>query len=538
MPSLTTWSERQRDWLCLALLFALIVPFRGWLVYNTEVAARDSVGYVRYALHFEEFSYGEVLRRHHQHPGYPLAVWAVSLPVRALHGTTPESMQLSAQLASSLAAILLMVPMFLIGKRLFTRQVGFWSALWFQILPVCAHHLSDGISEGWFLLFVAWALYEMLIAFDTWSAGRFMLAGLFGGLAYLTRPEGALVIVSASMVMAVWQILPRRQAWGPWFRAGASMTATALLVGGFYFGFTGQFTNKPSFKQTIGQDPEAQPAPGPINAQFAAPPFLQANLWAAFIERSDALATRFTRGVSALTTELTHGFHYFGMFAALAGLWWFGPHLRRIPGSWVYFVYGALQTLILIALSMTAYYVSDRHVLILIFIAIAPATAGLIETPRRLLAWRPTAARVVGLPGWTLAVLLAAMIFCLPKSLQRIHGNRAGNHAAGRWLAKTVIPGDIVVDDHSWSHYYAGQLFLEGKDPVLPRGHQPTCYIVMTRSKADDIAKQRDLTEEKIKADEGQVVYHWPETRAVTEARVVVYAKPRRRHEHPWHVAP
>src|SRR5262245_45329967 len=189
------WSDHKKDWLCILLLFSLIVPFRAWLVYNTEVPARDSVGFVRYALHFEQFSWGDVLRRHHQHPGYPVAVWLVSMPVRALIGTTPESMQVSAQLASSLAAVLLLVPMYLIGKRLFNRQVGFWSALWFQLLPVCAHHLSDGISESTFLLFVAWAVYHLLVAFDRFTPSRFAVAGSFAGLAYLTRPEGALVLV-------------------------------------------------------------------------------------------------------------------------------------------------------------------------------------------------------------------------------------------------------------------------------------------------------------------------------------------------------
>ena len=59
-----------------------MVPLRGWLIYNTEVAARDSIGYIRYALRFEEKAWAEVLRSFDQHPGYPLAIWLVSLPVR------------------------------------------------------------------------------------------------------------------------------------------------------------------------------------------------------------------------------------------------------------------------------------------------------------------------------------------------------------------------------------------------------------------------------------------------------------------------
>ena len=38
------------DWLLLGALLALILPLRCWLLYNTEVTARDSIGYIRYAL--------------------------------------------------------------------------------------------------------------------------------------------------------------------------------------------------------------------------------------------------------------------------------------------------------------------------------------------------------------------------------------------------------------------------------------------------------------------------------------------------------
>jgi hypothetical protein len=430
--------------------------------------------------------------------------------------------------------------MYLIGKRLFNRHVGFWSALWFQLLPVCAHHLSDGISESTFLLFVAWAVYHLLVAFDRFTPWRFAVAGSFAGLAYLTRPEGALVLVAALLVLGVAQLLTRQQPLSRWLRCGAALTATALLVGSLYFGFTGKFTNKPSVEEIIGVKPSGQPPTVPMNAGVRSTT-LQGNLFAAFIHPSDSLGTRLLRGVSALATELMHAFHYVGAFAALAGLWWYGPRLRPIPGSWVLFTYGILQTLVLVALSMTAFYVSDRHVLVLIFCVIAPATAGLIEAPRRFLAWRQRqagASRTCGLslPQWTMAVLLVTMVFCLPKSLQRIHGNRVGNHEAGRWLAKNITSGDLVVDDHSWSHYYAGQVFIEGKEPHLPPGYQPTCFVVMTRSSDAEIGKKRDELEKELRAA-GPIVYHWPENRSAEQARVVVYARPRDYAKYPWYVA-
>ena len=83
------WITRT-DWLLVAALFALILPLRVWLLCNTEVTARDSIGYIRYALQFEHVdadgrpvTYQAVLRNNHQHPGYPLLVLLMSQPFRA-----------------------------------------------------------------------------------------------------------------------------------------------------------------------------------------------------------------------------------------------------------------------------------------------------------------------------------------------------------------------------------------------------------------------------------------------------------------------
>ena len=66
-------------------------------MWNTEVLARDSVTYINYALEIEQKPWGEVLLKNHQHPGYPLAIWAVSLPVRHYLGPADSfTMQLSA----------------------------------------------------------------------------------------------------------------------------------------------------------------------------------------------------------------------------------------------------------------------------------------------------------------------------------------------------------------------------------------------------------------------------------------------------------
>jgi len=99
----------------LVVLVLLAVGVRAWVLTHTEVTARDSIGFIRFALHLESpggwpfpghnvteprpESVFDVIRTAEQPPVYPLAILAVSKPVRYFSGTTPEAMVLSAQLA-------------------------------------------------------------------------------------------------------------------------------------------------------------------------------------------------------------------------------------------------------------------------------------------------------------------------------------------------------------------------------------------------------------------------------------------------------
>src|SRR5438128_1594794 len=108
-PTAPAPSPFQRDGAWLLVLLLLTALLRLWLFVHTEVTARDSIGFIRYARQFNEQSWTEVVRHQHQHPGYPFLVWAVSQPVCALGGATPEMMQRTAQLVALVAALLLAV---------------------------------------------------------------------------------------------------------------------------------------------------------------------------------------------------------------------------------------------------------------------------------------------------------------------------------------------------------------------------------------------------------------------------------------------
>src|SRR5260370_41932397 len=185
----------KKDAVALGLLVQLVLPLRLWVLVSTEVAARDSIGYIRYGLKFEtDDDWKQVIKDKDQHPGYALTVLAVSQPLRLASGQTDAAtMQLAAQLTTVLSAMLLLYPMYHVGRLLFNRRIGFGAALLYQFLPINAHHLSDGLSEGLFLFLVASALLQGVRALQGQSPFRFALCGLISGLAYRTRLEGAVV---------------------------------------------------------------------------------------------------------------------------------------------------------------------------------------------------------------------------------------------------------------------------------------------------------------------------------------------------------
>src|SRR5262245_48703558 len=113
---------KRRDLLPILVLLLIAGGIRFWLLCHTEVAARDSIGFIRCAWHYQHRPWPEVMRQAEPHPAYPLAILAASHFVRPFaDAPEPIVMQFSAQLVSALAGLLLVVPMFYLGRELFDR---------------------------------------------------------------------------------------------------------------------------------------------------------------------------------------------------------------------------------------------------------------------------------------------------------------------------------------------------------------------------------------------------------------------------------
>lgn len=529
-----------RDWPWLIVLLVFVAGLRGWLLVNTEVTARDSIGFIRYSLAFDRMSWKDTLSSQHQHPGYPAMIWLVSKPMRAWLGSSPETMRISAQLVTMTAAVLLAFMMFRLGTFLWDRYIAFFASLLFQCLPISGHHLSDGISDGMFLLLAVTAIDALVRAQATGQLWRFAIGGAWIGLAYLTRPEGLLLLVAAWAFLFVLQLTrSTRTAWPRLAGALALLTTSCAVAGSPYYLATGAITIKPTARQILD---EAKAGPTE-NGGWP----LFASLFAVTYAPSPVYHVQLQRTLSALFFELCQAFHYGGMIFVVWAFVFCRSVVTRRAGWLLLALYVGIHAAILVKLGLTVSYVSDRHVMSMVALGCYPCVIGLTHAgslalrmgrsafeqgPAEPFAFSPR------LQKWAAVGLSVAILFCAGKTVTRLHGNRVGNHAAGVWLASAVTPFDTIDDDHNWSHFYSGHIFLEGDNPEIPDSANPKHFVVMTRSRDADVKEKRIQREENLKKADARIVYHWPTTVEQDKARIVVYSMPRNYETHPWRKAP
>jgi hypothetical protein len=497
------------DWPWLAGLLLAAVVLRGWQLAHAEIASRDSIDYIRLAWQLEHGPWGEVLPRAHHHPGYPLVLLAVSLPVRHFgHGDLAALMQLSAELASALAAVLLVVPMFYLGRELFDRRTGFWASLLFQCLPAGGREMADGLSEPLFLLAAAAALAFACRALRSGSAPAFTLAGLCSGLAYLTRPEGALVAGITGLVLLGMQAYPRwRRPWRRFLLGGAGLVVGAAAVGGPFAWTIGGPTTKPTANDLI-KKATAEPPPAAAGPGCATGP-VQAVWWPA----NDSLPSqRHWWGLVALLAMLSRGFFYAYWVPALLGLWWFRDRFRLIPGVWVLALLCLTLALLLYRVAQLLGYLSDRHMLLIILSGSYFAAAALARV----------AGKVAGRGRWSAVLLAAAVLGPLPRTLEPPHADRTAFRTVGHWLAAHTLPGDAVLDPYQWAYYYAGRVFTEGA-AALPASRPPVCYLVLDQSPNKKTRLPEQKGAELMARHFGKLMQTWQVPHGKTCTEVAVY---------------
>lgn len=523
------------DYTRLAILLAVGAAVHYWLVAHTAIPARDALAYTRIALNLSHPNAAvvdgpprqriEVVRDSIHPPGYPVAIWMTE---KLLRGFTDKSLAerglLAAQVANAIAGVLLVVPLYLIGRILFGRDVGFAGALLFQVLPVPAGMTSDGLSEGLYLLATAVAVLLAVRAARRPGVGGFLLCGLATGASYLVRPEGLLVVFATGAVIvasALTRRWPRDLALGRLAALGVGVALVAvpymLLIGKLSNKTTSEYLMDPLNKNRgrlglwdVREEGRAAAARGPLFAAWWNP-------------EKDAGTNKQLWAVGAVWSEVAKSVHYvvgalalFGLFARRRQL--FAPD----PGLWVLVALGSLNLLLLVYLAACAGYVSERHTVLFVMVTCVLAAAA-IEPLAHAITAAPVLDRLVLWPkGMPATILLVLVTSALPYTLKPLHAHREGHKHAGLWLAENMKPDDHLIDPLSWAEWYAGKTLYRSAEY---KGKPEHVWVVVERGKGSPHSRlpQWEHAVGVTLDQRRKPAYRWPENAPPEAPAVEVY---------------
>jgi hypothetical protein len=403
---------------------------------------------------------------------------------------------------------------------LFGKFVGFASALMLQILPVAAHITTDGLTEGLYLLCMGTALLYGVKAIRLPGIGAFLLCGLATGVTYLVRPEGLLVGFAVGACVGVLASVRR---W-PFITSTGRLTALAvgfLVPAVPYMILIGGVTNKPAASGIL-DDLIGSPRSQLVNARADSPAVQQvlfADTW-----NKDEDGSKLYWVPHAIFKEGTKAFHFGPAVFALIGLAVAVGRLRREP--WLA-VPATLGAGILTAITILAWkngYVSERHILPLLYVGVFYAAAGMEAIPR-IASWFVNRSSPLAHPAvaWVLLAVLTGS--CIPQLIKSQHRTREGHKYVGAWLKEQIDEDDTLIDPFEWAAFYSGRTLrsIPADPPPLAGRYR---WAVIERGDSPHSLLPRFAAAVAVASDtqnKATVAYHWPDIAEPQFAQVVVF---------------
>ena len=524
--------RREWKWLFSLLLIALSV--RVWHLATTEVTARDSVHFIRMAWRMAHQSLREVLPSSTQHPGYPATILGFNTLIeKIIQNDLPLSMQISSQLVSILASLLVIFPSYRFSRELFPPFGAWMGALLIQILPATARLFADGLSESLFLFFTISAVWWVHAGLKCQSVGRLFAGGFSGGLAYLTRPEGLLVFLVAFGVVVGFFIKklvnkPSR---------GSALLRMACLVLGFFIPalpfvcIIGKLTSKPTAMRILEGEPDSKPASqkNPHELPVSISSF-GGVFWATWYDgESSDKKPGMIWGLRATLSMMVRGLFFIFWLPALLCLFQYWEKLVAQPGCWIFSLVAVAIFCVLVRVASQMGYVSDRHLLLVMVPCYLLAGGYLAKIASDCWKWSGYGASISREPFIRLMVIGLSFLIMLGliarQTLEPLHSNRAGFKAAGYWIRENGKPGDEVIDTYCWSHFYAGRVMIEEQKNGLVRSSPPVQWVVLEHGKSRH-ARLNAPDEKELVSSQGQKAFFTQLGQGESYREVVVYKVP------------
>jgi len=497
---MTSWWRVPTDRTALLSLIVFALLLKIIILLQQPILARDGIMHVHFAHDLLEHPWASTLREHPFHPGYAFTLAVASLIFQVFDpgALTPSEWQWCAHLSSSLAGILLILPLYGVARCFYSIRTAWLGSLLFVALPIVVQTTTDALTESWYLLFMLSALWTLVHGVRSQRSSWFVMTGLFTGAAYLVRVEAVILIAS----LVLWSFVYRWQQSKPlptWcaIRNGIILGACFLLPPLPYMITIGKFSNRPVVQTIVQETGSPKPLIGP--GHLLASHRLQDG-----VDGIRRETVRWSEAIWLVLTSVARAGNYFLWPLAGIGLVILLRTRRSDPGFILMICLCVLQLAILTRLALTAGYATERHAMLFVALAAQAAAIGLLALGQWL---RQTVVHARW--GRQLTGMMAAIfiIACLPKDVQPLHRSQEGHRQAGFWLAEHLqIHRDWLVDPYQWASFYAGLAFTN-KTP----SSDPRYSIGIIDPKDNDLNRQRDWKEADLFDKRAKTVWNWPE---------------------------
>jgi Dolichyl-phosphate-mannose-protein mannosyltransferase len=424
------------------LLIAGSTLLLGWVIKHSEPSLNIGLRYIQQAERIDQGEWRDSLARGIDHPLHPMLIVATH---HLVGGEGPGSWQRAALVLCFTCVILLVIPVYLLTLELFNGQAAWLACMLVVGNPVVGFIVVNVLSESTFLLwwtFGLWASVRFL------REGRFLwlpLATGFGGLAYLTRPEGMLLPLALAATLLILPLLRATQInWPRWWRALAFLVGGLVFLVGPYIALKGGLATKPPIARVLGLTPQAQPLA--LEREAPLPPSQTP------IDTYRLAAIRVLEvSRDAVTLPLVP--------FALVGMIMAGRQPARVRAAFFLAIVLAASAVGLVRLYATAGYCSPQHAIVAAILMTMAAAAALTALLSRI----SIPGRWLGLPHDRLrpgpavyAVLLALLLVPIIRWQGPFNpGPYSVYHTAGEWLAQNTLANDQVLDLTDWSLYFS-----------------------------------------------------------------------------------
>jgi 4-amino-4-deoxy-L-arabinose transferase-like glycosyltransferase len=192
--------DRRTLWTLLAIVLSALGARIWWFATHIWVLGGDGAEYSRIAqnlLSGRGFVGTEPGPQLYYGPLYPVLIACVSV--------VTSSFEQAAHIVSILSGTLLVVPVFLISLGIYGRRVALIAASLVAFHPLLVGYSATAHNENVYLTMMTFGMYWGLRAVEVGKARDCLLAGVFLGLAYLSRVEAianALMIALAVLLLS------------------------------------------------------------------------------------------------------------------------------------------------------------------------------------------------------------------------------------------------------------------------------------------------------------------------------------------------